>query len=129
MGSWFLFSKGTGTFTELGSIIHRHLQRNSLFEVSGSSARDGSSRRRVVESTQREKKLKRASRARNRPLAHFRPGDEVNFWRRGKGKGARPHIKGRFHRGAAVLATSTEIDEEDGSRSRERSSGSLTREL
>ena len=63
-----------------------------------------------------EERLKRASRSRNRPLAHFRPGDEVDFWRRGKGKGARPHIKGRFHGGAVVLATSTEIDEEDGSR-------------
>ena len=63
-----------------------------------------------------EERLKRASRARNRPLAHFRSGDEVDFWRRGKGKGARPHIKGRFHGGAVVLATSTEIDEEDGSR-------------
>ena len=63
-----------------------------------------------------EERLKRASRARNRPLAHFRPCDEVDFWRRGKGKGARPHIKGRFHGGAVVLATSTEIDEEDGSR-------------
>ena len=63
-----------------------------------------------------EERLKRAPRARNRPWAHFRPGDEVDFWRRGKGKGARPHIKGRFHGGAVVLATSTEIDEEDGSR-------------
>ena len=33
-----------------------------------------------------------------------------------KGKGARPHIKGRFHGGAVVLTTSTEIDEEDASR-------------
>ena len=63
-----------------------------------------------------EERIKRASRSRNRPLAHFRPGDEVDFWRRGKGKGARPHIKGRFHGGAVVLATSTENDEEDGSR-------------
>ena len=38
-----------------------------------------------------EERLKRASRARNRPLAHFRLGDEVDFWRRGKGKGTRPH--------------------------------------
>ena len=37
---------------------------------------------------QPETRLKRVSRARNRPLAHFRPGDEVDFWRRGKGKGA-----------------------------------------
>ena len=44
------------------------------------------------------------------------PGDEVDFWRRGKGKGARPHNKGRFHGGAVVLATSTESNEEDGSR-------------
>ena len=77
----------------------------------------------------KEEGLKRASRARNRPLAYFRLGDDVDFWRRGKGKGARPHIKGRFHRGAAVLATNTDIDEEDGSRSRERSSASLTREF
>ena len=61
-------------------------------------------------------RIKRASRSRDRPLARFRPGDEVDFWRRGKGKGTRPHIKGRFHGGAVVLATSTEIDEEDGSR-------------
>ena len=61
-------------------------------------------------------RIKRASRSRDRPLAHFRPGDEGDFWRRGKGKGTRPHIKGRFHGGAVVLATSTEIDEEDGSR-------------
>ena len=33
-----------------------------------------------------EERIKRASRSRNRPLAHFRPGDEVDFWRRGKGK-------------------------------------------
>ena len=57
-----------------------------------------------------EERLKRASRARNSPFAHSRPGDEVQFWRRGKGKGARPHIKGRFHGGAVLLATSTEID-------------------
>ena len=63
-----------------------------------------------------EERLKRASRARNSPLAHFRHGDEVDFWRRSKGKGTRPHIKGRFHGGAVVLATSTEIDEEDGFR-------------
>ena len=50
------------------------------------------------------------------PLAHSSPGDEVDFWRRGEGKGARPHIKGKFRGGAAVLVTSTEIDEEDGSR-------------
>ena len=61
-------------------------------------------------------RLKRAPRARNRPLAHFRLGEEVDIWRRGKGKGTRPHIKGRFHGGAVVLATSTEIDEEDESR-------------
>ena len=78
--------------------------------------RDGNSQRRVAESN--EERLKRASRARNRSVAHFRLGDEVDFWRRGKGKskGARPHIKGRFHGGAVVLATSMEIDEEDGSR-------------
>ena len=58
-----------------------------------------------------EERLRRASRARNRLLAHFRPDDEVDFWRRGTGKGARPHIKGRFHGGAVVLATSTEIGE------------------
>ena len=63
-----------------------------------------------------EERLKRASRARNRPLAHFRSGADVDFWRRSKGKGARPHIKGRFHGGVVVLATSTEIDEEDASR-------------
>ena len=51
-----------------------------------------------------EDRLRRASRARNRPLAHFRPGDEVDFWTRGKGKGARPHIKGRFLGGAVVHA-------------------------
>ena len=54
----------------------------------------------------------RLKRAKNGPLAHFRPGDEVDFWRRGKGT----HIKDRFHGRAVVLATSTEIDEEDGSR-------------
>ena len=58
-----------------------------------------------------EERLKR-----NRPLAQFRPGDEVDFWTRGKRKSARPHIKGSFHGGAVVLATSTEIDEDDGSR-------------
>ena len=58
-----------------------------------------------------EERPKRASRARNRPLAHFRP----DFWRRSKVKGARPHIKGKFHGGAVVLETSTEIDEEYGS--------------
>ena len=63
-----------------------------------------------------EERLKRASRARNRPLAHFRPGDEVDFWIRGKGRGTRPDIKGKFRGGAVVLPTSTEIDEEDGSR-------------
>ena len=63
-----------------------------------------------------EERLKRASRARNGPLVQFRLGDEVDFWRRGKGKGTRPHIKGRFHGGEVVLATSTEIVEEDGSR-------------
>ena len=45
-----------------------------------------------------EERLKRASRARNRPVTHFRPGDELDFWRRGKGKGPRPHIKGRVSR-------------------------------
>ena len=63
-----------------------------------------------------EERPKRASRARNRPLAHFRLGDEVVFCRRGKGSVARRHTKGRFHEGAVVLATSTEIGEEDGSR-------------
>ena len=60
-----------------------------------------------------EERLKRASRVRNRPLAHFRHGDEVASWRLGKAKGARPHSKGSFHGGAVVLATRTEIDEED----------------
>ena len=32
-----------------------------------------------------EERFKRASRARSKPLAHFRPGDEVDVWRRGKG--------------------------------------------
>ena len=31
-----------------------------------------------------EERLKRASRVRNRPLAHFRSGADVDFWRRGK---------------------------------------------
>ena len=46
----------------------------------------------------------------------FQTCHEVTSGDAGKGKGARPHIKGRFHGGAVVLATSTEIDEEDGSR-------------
>ena len=41
---------------------------------------------------------KRASRASNRLLAHFRPGDEVDLWRRGKCKGARRHIKRQVSR-------------------------------
>ena len=40
----------------------------------------------------------------------------MDFWIRGKGKGTRPDIKGKFRGGAVVLPTSTEIDEEDGSR-------------
>ena len=63
-----------------------------------------------------EERLRRASCARNRPLARFRAGDEVDFWRRGTGKGTRPHVKGKFHGGVVVLASSAEIDKEDGPR-------------
>ena len=63
-----------------------------------------------------EERLKRSLRARNRPLAHVTPGSEVDICRRCRGKGTRPHIKGRFHVGAVVLATSAEIQIEDGSR-------------
>ena len=60
-----------------------------------------------------EELFKRASRARKRPLVHFRPGEEWTSGEVEKEKGTRPHIKGRFHEGAVVLSTSTEIDEED----------------
>ena len=67
--------------------------------------------------TVRDAWLKARNEERLRPFAHFRPVDEVDFWRRGKCNGARPHIKGMFHGGGVVLGTSTaEIDEEDGSR-------------
>ena len=62
-------------------------------------------------------RLNRAARARKRHQDTYRPGDEVDFWRRGKGRGTRPHVKGMFHGGAVVLATSTEIDSETGDRS------------
>ena len=39
--------------------------------------------------------------------------DWVTTW---KAEGARRHIKGRFHGGGVVLATSTEIDEQHGAR-------------
>ena len=61
-------------------------------------------------------RLNRAARARQRHQDTYRPGDEVDFWRRGKGRGTRPHVKGMFHGGAIVLATSTEIDSETGDR-------------
>ena len=57
-----------------------------------------------------EERLKRVSRARIRPLAHFRFGDEVDFWRRGKGKGTRPHIKRQVSRRSSV------VGDEDGNR-------------
>ena len=62
-----------------------------------------------------EERLKRASRARNRPLAHLRLATKWTSGDEAKAR-VRDHTSKAGFTEAVVLATSTEIDEEDGSR-------------
>ena len=79
-------------------------QRNSRPELSGTFARDGNSWRRVGESTQRRKNDGIPSK-KQAPGTFPEPGTK---WTSGDEAKVRDHIKGRFHEGAVVLATSTE---------------------
>ena len=69
--------------------------------------------RQVFVEGQDHRAMRRAPVARPRPWREFQVGDQVAFWRKGKGRGMR-HGHARWHGQAVVLALSPEIKERVG---------------
>ena len=80
------------SFFENGNETPSFLEHLQGMENSQRSAAQSTQRRTTDESISSKKQA----------LGTFQTGDEMDFWRRGKSKGARPHIKGRFHGGCGA---------------------------